>query len=113
MNTKLTAKAILGHAAAAALLFPTIGCDVKKTQDGEMPAVQVEGGKLPEYDVDAADVTVDTKKTEVTVPKVTSEKKEITVPDIDVKMPDEKKATPAAPNRSEAPATPATPAPPQ
>ena len=58
------------------------GCRVRQTEEGEMPDVDVstEGGKLPEYDVDAADVDVKT------------EKKEITVPDVDVNMPGEEKA---------------------
>ena len=58
------------------------GCRVRQTQEGELPDVDVsaEGGKIPEYDVDAADVDV------------TTEKREITVPDVDVTMPGEKKA---------------------
>lgn len=50
-------------------------CDVKKTEEGEMP--KVEGGKLPKYDVDAPEVKV--------------EKKTVTVPDVDIVTPDEKK----------------------
>ena len=48
------------------------GCRVRQTEEGKMPDVDVsaEGGKLPEYDVDAADVDVKTEKREVTVPKV-------------------------------------------
>jgi len=34
--------------------FATVGCDVEKTRDGEMPDVDVDGGQLPGYDVDAA-----------------------------------------------------------
>ena len=58
------------------------GCRVRQTEEGELPDVDVsaEGGKLPEYDVDAADVDVKT------------EKREVTVPDIDVNMPGEEKA---------------------
>lgn len=58
------------------------GCEVEKTQEGDMPDVdmdvQTEPGQLPKYDVDAPDVDVGT------------EKKEIEVPDVDVTMPDEK-----------------------
>jgi hypothetical protein len=97
---------ILKYAAGAALLITSIGCDVKKTEDGEAPKVQVEGGKLPKYDVDTADVTVKPKETEVTVPKITTEKKAVTVPDVDITMPSEKRAT--AP-----PVPPATPVPPK
>lgn len=58
------------------------GCRVRQTEEGELPDVDVsaEGGKIPEYDVDAADVDVKT------------EKREVTVPDVDVNMPGEEKA---------------------
>lgn len=61
------------------LVGTTTGCRVRQTEEGEMPDVdvQVEEGKVPEYDVDAADVDVKT------------EKKTIEVPDVDVTMPDE------------------------
>lgn len=54
-------------------------CEVEKKQEGEMPKVNVEGGKMPEYDVKGPDV------------KVEQEKKEITVPDVDVITPEEKR----------------------
>ena len=58
------------------------GCRVRQTEEGELPDVDVsaEGGKVPEYDVDAADVDVKT------------EKREVTVPDVDINMPGEEKA---------------------
>ena len=46
------------------------GCDVDKTQEGEMPDVDVEGGQLPKYDVDAPDVDIGTQKKTVTVPDI-------------------------------------------
>jgi len=65
----------------ALLTVFTTGCRVRQTEEGKLPDVDVsaEGGKMPEYDVDTADVDVTTKK------------KEITVPDIDVTMPGEEK----------------------
>lgn len=46
-------------------------CDVKKTEDGEMPEVKVEGeAKLPKYDVDAPDVDVKMKKKVIEVPDI-------------------------------------------
>ncbi len=50
-------------------------CRVRQTQEGEVPDVDVsvEGGKVPEYDVDAADVDVTTEKREIEVPKITVE----------------------------------------
>jgi hypothetical protein len=50
-----------------------------QTEEGEMPSVDVEGGNMPEYDVETADMSVDME------PVV------ISVPDVDVTMPDEKK----------------------
>lgn len=53
------------------------GCEVEKTEEGEMPQVDVEGGKLPEYDVEGPDVDIGTTT------------KEIEVPTVDVDMPDD------------------------
>ena len=66
----------------AALAIPAIAfsaCDVKKTQEGELPNVKVEGGQVPKYDVDAPEVVVE------------KEKKTITVPDVDIITPKEKR----------------------
>jgi hypothetical protein len=66
----------------ALLTVFSTGCRVRQTEEGKLPDVDVsaEGGKMPEYDVDAADVDVKT------------EKREVTVPDVDVNMPGEDKA---------------------
>ncbi len=55
-------------------------CRVQQTEEGELPDVKVEaeGGKVPEYDVDAADV------------EVTTEERTVKVPDVDVTMPEDK-----------------------
>lgn len=50
-------------------------CDVDQTQEGDLPDVEVEEGQLPAYDVDGPEVEV----TEDTV----------TVPDVDVTIPDD------------------------
>ncbi|MEH6389922.1 MULTISPECIES: hypothetical protein [Pseudomonas] len=68
--------------APVALLFAALSlsaCDVEQTEEGSLPDVDVEaeGGNMPEYDVDAADVDVGTRE------------KTVTVPDVDVTMPDE------------------------
>jgi hypothetical protein len=52
------------------------GCSAEQTQDGELPDVDVEGGQMPKYDVDAADV------------QVTADTQQVVTPDIDVKAPD-------------------------
>jgi hypothetical protein len=64
--------------AALLAVTATTGCRVKQTQEGKAPEVVVKGGQIPKYDVDAADVEVTTKK------------KEITVPDVNVTMPEDK-----------------------
>lgn len=70
-----------------------VGCDVDKTQDGELPSVDVDvdGGQLPEYDIDTADIDVGTREATVSVPDVdvNMEEKQFTVPTIDVEMPDD------------------------
>lgn len=61
------------------ILMPLAACSVEKTQEGEMPDVEVEGGQLPKYDVDAADVDITTDTKTIEVPDI----------DIDVKPPGE------------------------
>lgn len=56
----LTGAAALGLAA----------CDVQQTEEGDMPEVNVEGGNMPEYDVDTADVNVETEERTVEVPVI-------------------------------------------
>ena len=75
-NKKLALPFLLS---AALLTVSTTGCRVRQTQEGDMPDVKVEGGQVPKYDVDAADVDV----------KAGTEKREVTVPtvDVDVKPP--------------------------
>ena len=63
-----------------------------------MPKVNVEGGKVPKYDVDAPDVKVEEKKTTVTVP------------DVDIVTPKEKREGGNV-EGGEAKPAPATPAP--
>ena len=81
---------------AAAVALTLTSCDVKQTQEAKAPSVDVSPGQMPKYDVDTAKVSVDAKKQEVTVPKVTTEEKTITVPDVDVTMPGEQSPSPAA-----------------
>jgi hypothetical protein len=76
--------------AVAALALPLAACQVKKTQEGEMPKVDVQGGQLPKYDVKPAEVEISATPVEVNVPdvNVSTEKKTIEVPKVDVHMPD-------------------------
>lgn len=55
-------------------------CDVDQTEEGSMPEVSVEGGNLPEYDVEPVDVQVETGTETQTV--------EVPTIDVDVTQPD-------------------------
>jgi hypothetical protein len=68
------------------------GCEVEKKSEGDVTLPKYEVTKtqegnvtVPTYEVKTPDVTVQEKKVEVEVPKVVTEKKTITVPDVDVK----------------------------
>jgi hypothetical protein len=76
----------------ATVVLAAPSCRVRQTEEGELPDVDVsaEGGKVPEYDVDAADVDVKT------------EKREVMVPDVDVTMPGEGEADEADERRRDA-----------
>jgi hypothetical protein len=79
MLSKNSALKTLVIGTALVTTIATTGCRVRQTEEGEMPDVDVsaEGGKMPEYNVDTADVDVKT------------EERTIKVPDVDVKMPEE------------------------
>ncbi len=68
-------KKLLALLIAPAFAFGLAACDVDQTEEGELPDVEVEGGEMPGYDVETPDVEV----TEDTV----------TVPDVDVEMPED------------------------
>lgn len=63
-------RAVNGLIISAFLALALAACEVDKTQEGEAPEVNVEGGEMPKYDVDPADVDVGTEKKEVTVPTI-------------------------------------------
>lgn len=75
-------KRIIVTALIAPFALGLAACDVDQTQEGEMPEVSVEGGQMPEFDVETADVDVGT------------EKKTIEVPTVDVKMPGDAEGKP-------------------
>jgi hypothetical protein len=67
------------------------GCDVKKTQEGNITLPKVEVTKtqegsvtLPKYDVKTPDVQVGTTEKTITVPTVKTEEKKIEVPTVTV-----------------------------
>lgn len=43
-------------------------CEVEQTEEAEMPEIDVEGGNLPEYEVETPDVDVRTEERTVEVP---------------------------------------------
>ncbi|NNF44298.1 MAG: hypothetical protein HKO59_14490 [Phycisphaerales bacterium] len=53
---------------ASTITFALVGCDVDVERKAELPTIKVEGGQLPELDVDMADVDLETKTVEVEVP---------------------------------------------
>lgn len=66
------------------VLFAT-GFWTADVKGGEMPKVAVEGGALPDVDVDSKEVVVGTTKANVDVPKIKTEKTTIDVPTVGVK----------------------------
>jgi hypothetical protein len=56
--------------AATGFAFSLAACDVDQTEEGEMPEMSVDGGNMPEFDVETADVDVGTKEVTVEVPTV-------------------------------------------
>lgn len=84
--SKLTVKKAAFFAAAITSMFALSACDVEQTQEGEMPEVEVtsEGGQMPEYDVETAEVEMGT------------ETRTIEVPTAEIQTPDEVRAEEAA-----------------
>ncbi len=68
-------------AASGVAAFGLAACDVEQTEEGDMPEVTVEGGNLPEYDVDAAEVTVGTEERVVDVPVIGVEEADASAPE--------------------------------
>lgn len=46
------------------------GCDVDKTQEGELPEVEVQEGQMPRYDADAPEVDVESERRVIEAPEV-------------------------------------------
>lgn len=74
------------------------GCDVKKTQEGNItiPKYEVEKTQsgsvtVPKYEVTPPDVKVGSTEKTVTVPKLTTEEKKIEVPTVSVTPAPDKK----------------------
>jgi hypothetical protein len=57
---------------------------VTQTREAELPAVKVQGGQVPAYDVKTAKVDVDSKPVAVDVPKVSMTSTKVAVPVVHV-----------------------------
>lgn len=80
-----TILALVGLAAIVFLILWAFGyVNLRQTREGALPAVNVQGGQAPAFDVDLPQVNV-REKTEV-VGNTT-----VRVPDVDVKKPEEKR----------------------
>jgi len=70
-------------------------CNIDQTKEAKLPAVDVDvetkAGQLPEFDIDWAEVNVDTRTTTIEVPKlvIVMEEEEVEIPYIDVDMPND------------------------
>ena len=53
-----------------ALAWPFAACDVRQTEEGKAPDVDVEPGRLPEYQVTPPEVDIQTDTTQIIVPDV-------------------------------------------
>ncbi len=82
---------VLSAGLAAVLSFAMVGCDVEQTREGELPEVDVQGGQMPAYDVDAPDVDVSMEESKVKVPDVDVDMKEKTIetPRVDIDLPED------------------------
>lgn len=67
--------------AAAGLSLGLAACDVEQTENAELPEVDVKGGNMPEFNVDAADVDVTTEKKTIEVPVVNVEEPDASQPE--------------------------------
>lgn len=49
------------------------GCEVEERREGELPDIEVEEGRLPDYDVETPDIDVETRERTIEVPEVEAE----------------------------------------
>ncbi|MBX3443932.1 MAG: hypothetical protein KF774_16105 [Planctomyces sp.] len=80
---------VFGCAALAGLLS---ACDVDVRDPGQLPEVDVRGGRMPDMDVNAPDVDVRMEERTIDVPTdidVRTEERTIDVPTIDVRRAEE------------------------
>jgi hypothetical protein len=61
---------VLGALLAPVFALGLAACSVDKTEDGELPDVDVEGGSLPKVDVKPADIDVNADTSTVITPDI-------------------------------------------
>lgn len=63
--------------------------NLNQTREAELPSVAVQGGQMPKFDADVADVDVGTKNETIKLPKVEvgTTKEKVPVPTVDVDKP--------------------------
>ena len=76
---------LLVAALLVALLFATGFWSADVTESGALPTVSVDGGALPQVDLDSKEVVVGTTPTKIEVPKVETTTTTVDVPTIGVK----------------------------
>ena len=74
-------KRLTSFVAGGLLCFGLVGCDVDVTEEGKMPEVEVREGAMPEMDVHG--------------PEVETGEKQVTVPTVDIDVPEEQENEPA------------------
>jgi len=96
-------KSILAAAIVSIGALGLAGCDVKKTQSGDVTVPKYEVTKkeegnvtVPKYEVTTPDVKVGSAERTIVVPTVKPEERKITVPTIDVTPAKEKQAAASA-----------------
>jgi hypothetical protein len=61
---------IFGALLAPAFALGMAACTVEQTEEGEAPEIEVEGGRMPQYDVEPADVDLNWDTTTVRTPDI-------------------------------------------
>ena len=74
----------------AALMVPSMGCDIDVNDPGQLPDIQIRNGRMPDVEVRGPEVEIRKREKQIEVPtdiEVTTEKKTISVPEVDVTLP--------------------------
>lgn len=61
---------IIGALLAPAFALGMAACTVEQTEEGEAPEIEIEGGQMPQYEVEPVDVDVNWDTTTVRTPDI-------------------------------------------